>query len=468
MKKNIIKIVSLFVVVVMMATIFAGCSKKASDKDEQGRTVITIGGWPDKEGKSLDNVVARKEAFEKANPDVVAEPDNWVFDLKTFYAKAAGNQLPNYFSFHATEVPQVIDSEYSADVTDALEKYGYLDKLNPDVKELVSRDERVYAIPTIVYVLGIVFNTELMQAAGLMEDDGTPKQPKDWYELAEFAVKIKEATGKPGFVFPTAANVGGWIFNPIAWSFGVDFMKQNEDKSWTATFDTPEAVEALQYIKDLKWKYDVLPSNTLIDYAEYYKTYATGNAGMMISAGDFTGRVTQYGMTPDQIGMMGMPAGPKRHVTLLGGTMYAVSADATEDQIDAVIRYHETAYKHVLDDAVRDSVERRIQRQLDENQLVGIKSMSVWNSSAESLAYEYKLIDEKANSNPNHVRLYNEFVANCPAEIQPEEPVCAQELYAILDGCIQEVLTNKDADCAELIKKAAKDFQLNYLNNITY
>jgi len=148
--------------------------------------------------------------------------------------------------------------------------------------------------------------------------------------------------------------------------------------------------------------------------------------------------------------------------------MYAVSADATEDQIDAVIRYHGTANNHILDDAVKDSVDRTIKRQLDENQLVGIKSMSVWNSNAEALAYSNEMIDKNANSNPNHVRLYNEFVENCPAEIQPEEPVCAQELYSILDGCIQEVLTNKDADCAELIKKACKDFQVNYLDNLTY
>ena len=53
-------------------------------------------------------------------------------------------------------------------------------------------------------------------------------------------------------------------------------------------------------------------------------------------------------------------------------------------------------------------------------------------------------------------------------QLKPEEPVCAQELYGILDGCIQEVLTNKDADCAALIKKASSDFQMNYLDNADY
>ena len=53
-------------------------------------------------------------------------------------------------------------------------------------------------------------------------------------------------------------------------------------------------------------------------------------------------------------------------------------------------------------------------------------------------------------------------------KLHPEEPVCAQELYGILDNCIQAVLTDKNADCAELLKKANSDFQQNYLDNLDY
>ena len=108
------------------------------------------------------------------------------------------------------------------------------------------------------------------------------------------------------------------------------------------------------------------------------------------------------------------------------------------------------------------------EKQKADGQHIGIKGMSIWSQNTETLQYVYSVTDEYSNANPNHVRLYNEFVANCPAEIQAEEPVCCQELYAILDGCIQEVLTNKDADPAELLKKAAADFQVNYLDNLTY
>lgn len=260
---------------------------------------------------------------------------------------------------------------------------------------------------------------------------------------------------------------GGWLFSCIAWSFGVDFMEQSEDGKWTATFNTPEAVEALSWVKDLKWKHGVLPSNTLIDNGEYYKLFATGNAGMLITGAGVPSSVVKYGMSPDKLGMMALPRGPKRHVTLLGGRVWGMSENSTADQIDAAIRWTETSYNFNATDDFKTTAENNIKLALENNQLVGIKGMSVWSDDAESAVYESKLIDENANCNLNHVRLYNEFVKS-DVEIQPEEPVCAQELYGVLDGCIQEVLTNENADCGALIEGACRDFQRDYLDNLTY
>ncbi|MDO5585998.1 MAG: hypothetical protein Q4G53_02805 [Clostridia bacterium] len=44
----------------------------------------------------------------------------------------------------------------------------------------------------------------------------------------------------------------------------------------------------------------------------------------------------------------------------------------------------------------------------------------------------------------------------------------AQQLYATLDRCLQEVMTNENADCAAILEKANSDFQSNYLDNLTY
>ena len=466
-KKRLVKAVGLMTAAALSISILGACGQKAAnDKDEQGRTILTVGLWPDREGTALTTIEERKTRFEKDNPDVVIERDYWSFDRQTFYAKAAGGTLPTYFRAQFTEVEEMGRAGYAADLSKSMKKYGYLDNINPAVLKCVTSDDKIVAVPSKAAIMGLSYNVDLFEKAGLMESDGTPKQPKDWNEVVEFAKQIKEKTGQPGFVLPTANRSGGWIFTSIAWSFGAKFMEQQADGKWKATFNTPEAAEALQWVKDLKWKYDLLPANTLVDGEEWYRVFGTGKAGMSIMAGDYPNRVISYGMQPEQIGIMATPAGPKAHVTLLTGEIHAVSSKATDDQIDAAMRWIKTISTYEATDEFKKNTEESIKQDLEDGKLVGIKVFSPWKNDTSAVKYEHELIDKYANANPNHVRLYNEFVANCPIEIRPEEPMCCQELYSVLDNCIQEVLTNENADCAAVLEKANSDFQQNYLNNL--
>lgn len=467
MKKTVlVKLVSLVTAVVMSVGLFAGCNAKDKTKNENGQTVISVGLWPSTEGTDLDNMNARKARFEEANPDVEIKPDTWNFERNTFYAKAAGGQLPTVYVAGFTEVAEIINSEYAADLTDVLKKRGYLDKMNPKVVEALSKDGRIYALPRAVAVLGMACNMDLMKQAGLVEADGTPMQPKDWNEALEFAVQIKEKTGKPGLVLPTATNSGGWIFSQLAWSFGTDFMEKDADGKWKATFNSPECAEALQFMKDLKWKYGVIPENSMITGDDWSQIFGSGGAGMSIFPGSFQASWAKYGMKPEQVGMMAMPAGPKANVTLISGEIFCVNAEATEEQIDAAIRWLEEEVTYNVTDNFKKIQQDKISVMLEGNQHVGIKGMSAWNAEADALKYEHQLIDDNSNANPNHVRLYNEFVANCPAEVRAEEPVNCQQLYGILANCLQAVLTDENADCAAVLEKANADFQANYLDNM--
>lgn len=465
--KRLRKVLCMAMALAVITASFSGCGKKASDKDEQGRTIVSVGEWPTKEGVLLDNRNELKTQFEKANPDVAIVPDEWSYDIQTFYPKATAGKLPTVYKVYFTEVSKVIDGGYSADLTGILKEKGYMDYLNPKVLEVISKDGKVYGIPFATYILGLGCNIELFEKAGLMEADGTPKQPKDWYELADFAVKIKNATGKPGFVLPTSSNNGGWIFTPIAWSFGVKFMEQDSNGKWQATFDSDEMREAVQFVKDLKWKYNVLPDNNLIDNSEYYKQFAIGNAGMIIAA-DLGSKGYQYDMSPDKIGMMALPKGPKRHVSLLGGGMYCIANNATKDQIDAAFRWIEADGNSMyVQDGQRERSEKLYQDKVSRGEMVGTRSLSRWTSEAETEKLNDEIVKKYTNVNPNHYKLYNEFLSS-DVEIQAEEPVCAQDLYGVLDNIIQEVLQNKDADVAKLVKDANNDFQQNFLNLITY
>lgn len=470
MKKKFVKAVALAAAVTLSVGIFAGCGENKADKNEQGQTIITVGNWPDKPGVDLDNLVEQKSRFEQANSDAVIEPDFWTFDRKTFYAKAAGGQLPTVYLAGFTEMPEIISSGYSADITDALKRYDLYDQINPVIMDALTDEEgAVLAYPNSVSVMGLMVNVDLMEQAGLMEADGTPMQPETWDEVLEFAKQIKEKTGKPGFLMPTSGNSGGWLFTCLAWSFGVDFMEKDADGKWKATFNTPEAAEALQFIKDMKWEYDILPANTLIDSTEWKKVFGTGGAGITFGAGDYPSRdLNSYGMDPNSVGMIAMPAGPKAHVSLLAGEVKAVSNAATEDQIDAAVRWLKMSLNPELTDDVKADVAQKIAAKKEKGQLVGLLDMSVWSTDSPSKKYQDEEYLKNANINVNHVKLYNEFAANPTCEVRSEEPVNCQELYKTLDSCIQEVLTNENADCAAILEKANSDFQANYLDNMTY
>ena len=72
------KAVALMTVGALAMSIFASCGKKTENvTDDKGRTIVTVGGWPTKEGTEKQNIEERKQKFEADNTDFVIQPDNW-------------------------------------------------------------------------------------------------------------------------------------------------------------------------------------------------------------------------------------------------------------------------------------------------------------------------------------------------------------------------------------------------------
>ena len=54
---------------------------------------------------------------------------------------------------------------------------------------------------------------------------------------------------------------------------------------------------------------------------------------------------------------------------------------------------------------------------------------------------------------------YEDYLSFKDVELTPEEPACCQQLYSILDGIVQKVITDKDVDIDAVIEEAVKDFK---------
>ena len=324
-----------------LAALLLAAASGCGNGEESGKINLKVGLWPDETTpESLATQNKTKDEFMAANPDINIIGDTYKYDTKTFTMKALANQLPNMFKPWFTEIQQIIRQGYAADITDAMKAHGFDTGLNPElIKFVTGEDGKIYGIPTDAYMQSLYINKDIFKEAGLVNADGSIKEPDSWQELAEFSKIIKEKTGKAGFAFPTTNNCGGWQFLNIAWAFGTEFEKQRDDGTWEATFDTKETKDALQFVKGLKWKYNALLDDTVINQDDMYKYFGSGQAAMMIRDVPYSGY--SYGLDNSKLYATKMPKGDAGRFTQMGGNLWMFSKNSTPEQIEAGFKWLE-------------------------------------------------------------------------------------------------------------------------------
>ncbi len=467
LKKAVLGILAL----TMSASTLAGCGGK---KEDDGTINVQFYSTTKETDEASYNIYTERyaefEEYWKATyPDekpIKIDLNYYGYNTADYAAMAVGDQLATFYHVPLTEAKGIMDAGYAKDITPWMEKYGYLEGMDPKIRQNIERDGKIYMLPFNVYSVGIVVNLDLLEKAGYVEADGTPHQPATFDELAEMAANITKKTGKAGFAMTTINNQGGWRFTPVAWNFGVDFMEQDKDGNWQATFNTAEAAQALQWVKDLKWKYNTFPENVLLDGGKLNSAFAAGEVAMTFgAAGDTSGYISS-GMDKDNIGFIQVPAGPARHVTMIGGAYYVFNENATDEEIEVAFRYLDWVGEgRSFNEDTMAKMKEDLEVKKGNGELIGALPASPYTDDDPKRAYEIKLYTEELiNINVNHVKLYND---QSNIEWQQEEPVEAQALYAALDNAVQAVLTDKDADCKKLIEEAYNNFKgtLDLANN---
>lgn len=70
-------------------------------------------------------------------------------------------------------------------------------------------------------------------------------------------------------MIPSANKNGGWQFSNIAWNFGAQLEVQNSDGKWVGTLNDPKAVEAMNWIKEMKSD-GLLIDTITVSYNDWY------------------------------------------------------------------------------------------------------------------------------------------------------------------------------------------------------
>ena len=439
---------------VLASSMFAASKKKSKDANS-----IKLGIWPE---DTLTADIAMHEQYVKTfntfYPNMTVVPAYYKYATDNFVPLASSGQLPTIYDTWFTEPQKIINQGFAKDITKEVKELGWDKKMNPGVLELLSKKGKIYGVPRDAYALGLMINVDLFKQAGLVDKDGLPDYPKTWTDLAEKAKIIKEKTGAAGLCLLAKDNAGGWHFTNIAWDFGAVFEVQKKGK-WIAQIDTPEVAAAFQYVKDLKWKYDVLTADpTNEDWGTGFRSLGTGVAAMYIAAQDAVNQPTQVnGLPVTSLALEPLPAGPKGQYSLMGGTPYMFSPNATSEQVKACLKYLEIMGKspEVSEEAVAGMSADAANR-MNEGIPV-IPPFPAWSDASLEAARDKA---EKPYRNVD-MRLYQNYydMVQKSGNVKSEEPMCAQDLYAELTKVLQAVITDKNADIPSLLKKAQKNFQ---------
>jgi multiple sugar transport system substrate-binding protein len=169
-------------------------------------------------------------------------------------------------------------------------------------------------------------------------------------------------------------------------------------------------------------------------------------------------------MSKDAIAMAPVPAGPTgAQFSLTGGTTYMFAANATPDQIDACFKLLEVIGKGPIADAdTLASIEQDLKDKSAKNLPVGPRPIVLWTNQ-ERLDAENGIYKTYTNVNMDLFKPYYDLAYK---GMKAEEPFSCQDLYGVLDTCLQVVLTDKNADPKALLEKAATEFQTKFLDKV--
>ena len=428
---------------------------------------ITLGNWPPDTAPAAELALweGYKAVMARQYPNVTVTPAYFSYTLSNYVPMAKGGTAPTVFQPPFTDPQLLISQGLAADVTDALRVFGILDKFSPSFIDLLGDENgRIYGLPRDGYVLGMHINIELFEEAGLMTEDGLPMYPRTLQELAEYGQIIREKTGKAGLVFPASETFGGWLYTNIAWNFGATgenaLQRQDENGRWIVNLTSEPAVAALEYIRSLRWEYDILNADaTTTDWASAHTALGTGMAAMNFAADDSVDQPTAgKGLSVDKFALIPFPAGPGGAYALTGGTCFMFAPDTTTDQAVAALAFIRlTGMLPFLDNDIiagkrADAAAKR------ERGAPVLPRIPAWNDE-EFIAMDRQIAEEYSNVD---WRLYQDFFnsfTDGSIALRGEEPIFAQQLYRELTAAVQRVITREDADVLRALERAQENFQ---------
>ncbi len=385
------------------------------------------------------------QTFQQNHKGVTIKALNDPYSTQTYFTKAAAHSQEDMVDAPFTDPQLMIQRGTVADVTSYAKQQSFFSSYTPAALAIASSNGKVYGLPYSGYQLGLMYNIQLIKAAGL--DPNTP--PATWDDFRAYAKQIATKTGVPGYVELTSQNTGGWHLTNWIYTGGGD-LEQVSGSSTKAVFNNSVAVTWLKNLQAMKFTDASLYNDVLVGYNNALQIFATGKAAMVVEASDTLPALqTAFQADMKNIGIWPMPQSPQNSnkATLSGGHVYVFKNGDSGDALNAAVEW--ASYYRFDLNVIENSTAEAAASGLP----VGFPTASLFTGSYEQ---SLQAISKKyANLPLDNYALY----ANSALGVRPEPPMQTQAMYGVLDTVVQGVLTSASADPQSLLDTAAKNFQ---------
>jgi len=194
--------------------------------------------------------------FEARNPGVKVKAISRDYIQQQFVTVMAGGKGPDVVHLWVGALPTLARQGFLSPLDDLVNGWDQKDLVPPLFWEPARQGEKTWGVPFDSYFYTLLIRRDLYVAAGL--DPEHP--PANWDELRAAAVKLsKPEIGQAGFGFSPKAN----FFLDFVWQAGGEFFRKDPQGGWSPAFQENQGVAALSFLRDLRFKSQVMQANPL-------------------------------------------------------------------------------------------------------------------------------------------------------------------------------------------------------------
>jgi multiple sugar transport system substrate-binding protein len=293
----------------MLSACSGSSSTSGNEKNSDGSVTLTYGIWDVNQAPALKDI-AKKFTESHPNIKVKVEVTPWDQYWTKLETAATGGSLPDIFWLNAANIQKYAKGKVLLPLSDNIKKDNVdMSKFPKALVDIYKVDGKNYGIPKDFDTIGLWYNKELFDKAGLKY----PDENWTWDDLVENAKKLTDKSkGVYGFAsqldpqqgwYNTVPQAGGYILN---------------DDRTKSGYDDPATQKGIKFLYDMINTYKVSPTLAQMTDTPVLSLFESGKVAMIYGGSWSQIEFAKNEYTKDKVDVTMLPKGEKRAVVIHG------------------------------------------------------------------------------------------------------------------------------------------------------